>query len=206
MPVPAPVARNEEQIIRRAVPRPHSPYECPPPWPGNQQNGLLQRLSPLSTKQPALRIRESREENGQLLSTVCRVFLFSRFFLPASWASIPPRKPVVRSISLFLPPLLLSPPQGRTQPNDWPSNISCHILAAVTQPSAPGVMPPGPPFYPQSPGCVTNVSGTHTSLDPQYDPALMRDQRPLRNALSLLCQASPYRLVNAYHLVSPAYT
>ncbi|KAF8499894.1 hypothetical protein F5888DRAFT_1793816 [Russula emetica] len=56
------------------------------------------------------------------------------------------------------------------------------ILAAVTQPGAPGVMPPGPPIYPQTiregPGYVTNVSGTRTGLDPQYDPALMQDQRP----------------------------
>lgn len=56
------------------------------------------------------------------------------------------------------------------------------ILAAVTQPGAPGVMPPGPPIYPQAirdgPGYVTNVSGTRTGLDPQYDPALMQDQRP----------------------------
>ncbi|KAH9994958.1 hypothetical protein BJV74DRAFT_830722 [Russula compacta] len=56
------------------------------------------------------------------------------------------------------------------------------ILAAVTQPGAPGVMPPGPPIYPQTirdgPGYVTNVSGTRTGLDHQYDPALMQDQRP----------------------------
>ncbi|KAI9509161.1 hypothetical protein F5148DRAFT_1275400 [Russula earlei] len=56
------------------------------------------------------------------------------------------------------------------------------ILAAVTQPGAPGVLPPGPPIYPQTiregPGYVTNVSGTRTGLDPQYDPALMQDQRP----------------------------
>jgi len=56
------------------------------------------------------------------------------------------------------------------------------ILAAVTQPGAPGVIPPGPPIYPQGiregPGYVTNVSGTRTGLDPQYDPALMQDQRP----------------------------
>jgi hypothetical protein len=56
------------------------------------------------------------------------------------------------------------------------------ILAAVTQPGAPGVMPPGPPIYPQpirdGPGYVANVSGTRTGLDPQYDPALMQDQRP----------------------------
>ena len=59
------------------------------------------------------------------------------------------------------------------------------ILAVVTQPSAPGVTPPGPPIYPQTicegPGYVTNVSETCISLNPQYDPALMRltqDQRP----------------------------
>jgi hypothetical protein len=56
------------------------------------------------------------------------------------------------------------------------------ILAAVTQPGAPGVMPPGPPIYPQTiregPGYVTNVSGTRTGLDPQTDPALMQDQPP----------------------------
>ncbi|KAH9978826.1 hypothetical protein BGW80DRAFT_1530949 [Lactifluus volemus] len=56
------------------------------------------------------------------------------------------------------------------------------ILAAVTQPGPPGVIPPGPPMYPQTmregPGYVTNVSGTRTGLDPQYDPALMQDQRP----------------------------
>ncbi|KAF8492380.1 hypothetical protein F5888DRAFT_1909168, partial [Russula emetica] len=60
------------------------------------------------------------------------------------------------------------------------------ILAAVTQPCAPGVIPPGPPIYPQTiregPGYVTNVSGTRTGLDPQYDPALMQDQRPPSSA------------------------
>ncbi|KAI0305541.1 hypothetical protein B0F90DRAFT_1808783 [Multifurca ochricompacta] len=45
------------------------------------------------------------------------------------------------------------------------------ILAAVTQPGAPGTIRDGP-------GYVTNVSGTRTGLDPQYDPALMQDQRP----------------------------
>ncbi len=56
------------------------------------------------------------------------------------------------------------------------------ILAAVTQPGAPSVVPPGPPIHPQTiregPGYVTNVSGTRTGLDPQYDPALMQDQPP----------------------------
>ena len=103
----------------RAVPRP-THRMCLPPWPGNQQNGLFQRLSTLSTEQPALRIQESREENGQQLSTVCRVFLFSRFFLPASVPrgrlSRLESQYVVRFISLFLPPLLLSPPQGRGKP------------------------------------------------------------------------------------------
>ena len=135
-------------------------------------------------------------------------FSHAFFFLPRGRLSRLESQYVVRSISLFLPPLLLSPPQGRGKPNDWPSNISRHILAAVTQPSAPGVMPPGPPIYPQSPGFVTHVSGTHTSLNPQYDPALMRDQRPLRNALSLLCQASPYRwstliTLSHSHILSP---
>ncbi|KAI0268642.1 hypothetical protein BC834DRAFT_866568 [Gloeopeniophorella convolvens] len=57
------------------------------------------------------------------------------------------------------------------------------ILAAVTQPGAPGAIPPGPPIYPPpmrdgAPPYVANVSGTRTGLDPQYDPALMQDQRP----------------------------
>jgi hypothetical protein len=49
------------------------------------------------------------------------------------------------------------------------------ILAAVTQPGAPGVIPPGLTIYPQTiregPGYVSNVSGTRTGLNPQYDPA-----------------------------------
>ncbi|KAN0116231.1 hypothetical protein V8E52_006056 [Russula decolorans] len=39
------------------------------------------------------------------------------------------------------------------------------------------------PIYPQTvregPGYVTNVSGTRTGLDPQYDTVLMQDQCPL---------------------------
>ena len=67
------------------------------------------------------------------------------------------------------------------------TSLDC-ILATVTQPGAPGVMPPGPPpIYPQmlqeGPGYVTNVLGTHTGLDPQYDPALMQDQRPPRQCM-----------------------
>ncbi|KAN0116219.1 hypothetical protein V8E52_006044 [Russula decolorans] len=55
------------------------------------------------------------------------------------------------------------------------------ILAAVTHPGAPVVIPPEPPIYPQTVreglGYVTNVSGARSGLDPQYDPALMQDQR-----------------------------
>ena len=43
-------------------------------------------------------------------------------------------------------------------------------------------MPPGPPIYLQTiregPGYITNVSGTRTDPDPQYDPGLMADQGP----------------------------
>ncbi|KAI0051905.1 hypothetical protein FA95DRAFT_148546 [Auriscalpium vulgare] len=55
------------------------------------------------------------------------------------------------------------------------------ILAAVQSQGAhahPGGMPP--PVYPphrDGPGYVTNVSDTRTGVQPQYDPALMQDQR-----------------------------
>ena len=69
------------------------------------------------------------------------------------------------------------------------------ILATVTQPGAPGVMPPGPPIYPQ----MIREGPDMSQMCPELAPVstlnmirpLRRTSAPLHNALSLLSQAFP---------------